>query len=214
VLIDMSSIPPDTAKDHAARLEGRGIDHIDAPVSGGTIGAEQGTLAIMGGGRKAVVERCRPILEVLGKVTYVGPHGSGQLTKLCNQVIVATTIGAVSEALLLASAGGALPEAVCEALQGGFADSRILREHGKRMLARDWRPGGSTEHQVKDLNAVKNLAESLRLNLPVLEQMRQLFQSFHDSGGGNHDHAALLLELERMNVPHRVNDAPDQFPQD
>ncbi len=212
VLIDMSSIPPSTARDHAARLAARGIGHVDAPVSGGTVGAAEGSLAIMAGGEDGVIERCRPALERLGRVTAVGPAGSGQLSKLCNQVIVATTIGAVSEALLLAEAGGARPEAVAGALQGGFADSRILREHGQRMLQRDWRPGGPVVHQVKDLDTVLSQAADCRVELPVLQRVRDLFQDFLERGGGGHDHSALLLELEHRNPPHRVGDEPDHEP--
>ena len=212
VLVDMSSIPPDMAREHGRKLGASGIDYLDAPVSGGTTGAAEGTLAIMGGGEASVLERCRPMFEVLGRVTHVGPHGSGQLAKLCNQVIVAIGIGAVSEALLLAQAGGALPGAVHQALQGGFADSRILREHGQRMLKRDWRPGGATRHQVKDLDAVAAVAQTRGLTLPVMEEVRRLFRDFQDRGGGDHDHAALLLELERLNAPHRVGEARARNP--
>ncbi len=213
VLIDMSSIPPGTAKDHAVRLRERGLHHLDAPVSGGTVGAAEGSLAILCGGESEVLERCRPVFDLLGRVTHVGPHGSGQLTKLCNQVIVATTIGAVSEALLMAQAGGAVPGAVIEALQGGFADSRILREHGQRMVERNWRPGGIVRHQLKDLNSVHDQAVACSLSLPILEEVRQLFAAFLDHGGGEHDHSALLLELERRNRPHRVGDGPDLEPE-
>lgn len=212
VVIDMSSIPPQMAQAHAGRLAEQKIDHLDAPVSGGTVGAAEGTMAILCGGEGAVLQRCRPVLDILGRVTHVGPHGCGQLTKLCNQVIVATSIAAVSEALLLAQAGGAVPAAVIEALQGGFADSRILREHGKRMLERNWRPGGTAHHQVKDLDTAGDQAASLHLTLPVMAEVRRLFQAFEDHGGGDHDHAALLLELERMNAPHRVGDGPDLEP--
>ena len=212
MVIDMSSIPPEMARDHAQRLSALGLQYLDAPVSGGTKGAEEGTLAILCGGEAPVVETAKPVLSLLGKVTHVGPNGCGQLTKLCNQVIVAVSIGAVSEALLLASAGGADPVAVREALQGGFADSRILREHGKRMLDRQWVPGGSTRHQVKDLDAVQHVANELGMRLPLLEETRALFRQMHEDGKGNFDHASLLLELERLNPPHRVGENPDQCP--
>lgn len=211
VLIDMSSIRPGLARDHAKRLKEMGVDYLDAPVSGGTSGAEQGTLAIMCGGDWTVVDRCRPVFDPLGKVTHVGPHGSGQLTKLCNQVIVATTIGAVAEALLLAQAGGAIPEAMLEALQGGFADSRILREHGQRMVAREWRPGGITRYQVKDLIAAEEVATEEGVSLPILGQIKDLFASLQEHDGGDLDHSALFLELERLNLPQRVGDRPDQI---
>jgi 2-hydroxy-3-oxopropionate reductase len=210
VLIDMSSIRPAMAREHAKRLEERGVDYIDAPVSGGTLGAEQGTLAIMCGGEANVVDRYRLVLAPLGKATHVGRHGSGQLTKLCNQVIVATSIGAVAEALLLAQAGGAIPEAVLEALQGGFADSRILREHGQRMVARDWRPGGITRYQLKDLIAADEVATAEGVTLPILDQIKDMFASLQQNDGGDLDHSALLLELERLNGPHRVGKEPDR----
>ena len=211
MLIDMSSICPEMARDHAKRLLQQGVDYLDAPVSGGTSGAEQGTLAIMCGGEASVVDRGRPVFAPLGKVTHVGPHGSGQLTKLCNQVIVATTIGAVAEALLLAQAGGAIPAAVLKALQGGFADSRILREHGQRMVSRDWRPGGITRYQVKDLIAAQEVATAEGVGLPMLDQIKDLFATFQEHDGGDLDHSALLLELERRNPPQRVGDVPDQI---
>lgn len=212
VWIDMSSIPPALAREHALRLRKRGVDHLDAPVSGGTVGAAEGTLAIFCGGEVKVYEAVEALFRVLGRATHVGPHGSGQLTKLCNQVIVATTIGAVSEALLLAQAGGAKPEALVEALQGGFADSRILREHGKRMLQRDWRPGGTVAHQIKDLDTVQQQASECEVQLPVTTCIGELFRALQEQGGGALDHAALLLEIERRNAPHRVGEAPDQKP--
>ena len=212
ILIDMSSIPPVTARDHGKRLNSLGLKYLDAPVSGGTKGAEEGTLAILCGGSSENVALAKPVLSLLGNPTHVGPNGSGQLAKLCNQVIVAISIGAVSEALLLAAAGGADPAAVCEALQGGFADSRILREHGKRMLDRQWVPGGSSVHQLKDLDAVQTIAGDLGMQLPLLGQTRALFQQLQDDGKGAYDHAALLLELERLNQPHRVGEQVDHCP--
>ena len=211
-VVDMSSIPPEMARAHAQRLSARGIRYLDAPVSGGTAGAERGTLAILCGGEPKVLDSVREIFQPLGKVTLVGPHGSGQLTKLCNQVIVATTIGAVSEALLLAQAGGAVPDAVLQALEGGFADSRILREHGQRMISRDWRPGGITSYQLKDLQAARAVASAQGIGLPIMETVEQLFQELQAHGGGDWDHSALLLELERRNVPYRVGETPDQYP--
>ena len=205
-VIDMSSIPPAMARDHGQRLASRGIDYIDAPVSGGTVGAAAGTLAIMAGAEASVFERWRWVFEALGRATHVGPNGCGQLTKLCNQVIVAVTIGAVSEALLLGQAGGANPVAVREALSGGFADSRILREHGQRMLDRNWVPGGTAGHQVKDLNAIAGIASELGVVLPMMDKIRELFQTLIDEGGAELDHSALLTQLEKLNPPHRVGE--------
>ncbi|MGH6968112.1 MAG: NAD(P)-dependent oxidoreductase, partial [Stellaceae bacterium] len=150
LVIDMSSAPPDLAREHARRFAACGIDYLDAPVSGGTVGAEQGTLAIMAGGTPAAFDRAASIFTALGRPTRVGPAGCGQLAKLANQAIVAVTIGAVAEALLLAAAGGADPAAVRQAILGGFADSKILNLHGNKMILRDFIPGGPADHQAKD----------------------------------------------------------------
>lgn len=201
VVIDMSSIPPPTARDHAQRLARRGIVHVDAPVSGGTGGARDATLAIMAGAEPEAFERVRDLLSVLGRPTHVGPPGSGQLAKCCNQAIVAVTIGAVAEALLLAAAGGADPAAVREALSGGFADSRVLREHGQRMLKRDFEPGGPVRLQSKDLKTALAAAD---VDLPLTKAVDELFDALGEHGGLELDHSALLLELERMNAPLRL----------
>jgi 2-hydroxy-3-oxopropionate reductase len=197
-VVDMSSIPPPLAREHAVAMAELGVGCIDAPVSGGPIGAEKGTLAIMAGGDAAVFERVRPVLGILGRPTLVGPAGSGQLAKLCNQIIVAVTIGAVSEALLLASAGGADPAKVREALTGGFADSLILQQHGGRMLERRFPAGGPSKLQLKDLRTVEAEAAAASLDLPFARQVTAMFQSLVDRGGGATDHSALLLEIERM----------------
>ncbi|MFN8829940.1 MAG: NAD(P)-dependent oxidoreductase [Labrys sp. (in: a-proteobacteria)] len=202
---DMSSIPPSLARDHAARLREIDINHVDAPVSGGTVGAEQGTLAIMAGGDEAVIARLEPVFKAMGRPTRVGPHGSGQLSKLANQTIVAVTIGAVSEALLLAAAGGADPAAVRQAIRGGFAESRILELHGRRMIERDFQPGGLVHIQVKDLDTILATAKDLNLTLPLTQNVRDRFVELRDKLGGSHlDHSALLLQLEAMNPPHKV----------
>lgn len=202
---DMSSIPPSLARDHAARLRELDINHVDAPVSGGTVGAEQGTLAIMAGGDEAVIARLEPVFKAMGRPTRVGPHGSGQLSKLANQTIVAVTIGAVSEALLLAAAGGADPAAVRQAIRGGFAESRILELHGRRMIERDFQPGGLVHIQVKDLDTILATAKDLNLTLPLTQNVRDRFVELRDKLGGSHlDHSALLLQLEAMNPPHKV----------
>jgi 2-hydroxy-3-oxopropionate reductase len=135
----------------------------------------------------------------------VGPHGSGQLSKLANQTIVAVTIGAVSEALLLAAAGGADPAAVRQAIRGGFAESRILELHGRRMIERDFQPGGLVHIQVKDLDTILATAKDLNLTLPLTQNVRDRFVELRDKLGGSHlDHSALLLQLEAMNPPHKV----------
>lgn len=212
VVVDMSSIPPKLASEHFKRLEARGIAHLDAPVSGGTKGAAEGSLAIMVGGTPEAFAAARPVLAALGNPTLVGPSGSGQLAKLANQIIVAITIGAVSEALLLARAGGAEPDKVREALAGGFADSTVLKLHGKRMLERDWIPGGRTRTQVKDLRTILDVASSLGLKLPLSTTVAELFEASMDAGFGDYDHSSLLLTLERLNPRVRIGDRSDQIP--
>lgn len=204
VFIDMSSIAPADARRHAKLLEERGVFALDAPVSGGTLGAAAGTLAIMVGGEASLFERCRSLFDTLGRSTWVGPTGAGQLTKLCNQVIVAVTIGAVSEALLLAEQGGADPAAVREALQGGFAESRILREHGKRIIDRNFEPGGPVRNQIKDLDNALQAASDLQVPLPVTALVQNLFRALAaQEGGAELDHSALFLELEKGVGPHK-----------
>jgi 2-hydroxy-3-oxopropionate reductase len=209
VLVDMSSIPPAMARRHAAALAAGGVAHVDAPVSGGTVGAREGTLAIMAGGDAVAIERVRPVLERIGRVTRVGPHGAGQLAKLANQAIVAVTIGAVSEALLLAAAGGADPAAVRQAIRGGFAESRILDLHGRRMIERDFAPGGPVHIQVKDLDTILVAAAEQGLTLPLVADVRERFVELRDDlGGAMLDHSALLLQLEAKNPPHKVSAPP------
>jgi 2-hydroxy-3-oxopropionate reductase len=198
LVIDMSSIPPARAREHARLLAERGIGHVDAPVSGGTIGAAEGTLAIMAGGSREAFERARPLLETMGRPTYVGPAGSGQLAKCVNQLVVAVTIGAVAEGLLLAEEGGANPAAVREAILGGFAESRILREHGLRMIERNFVPGGYSRLQLKDLNTILDVASEASVELPFLSLARDLFADLVEHGEGELDHSALYLELERQ----------------
>ena len=200
VLIDMSSIKPGEARDHAAMLRERGLDHLDAPVSGGTKGAEAGMLAIMAGGRAETFDAAARVFAPMGRAVHVGPDGSGQLAKLANQTIVAVTIGAVAEAVLLAQAGGADADALREALKGGFADSVILQQHGGRMTARDFEPGGLSKFQLKDLRNATDEAEALDLSLPLAGQMRERFTALvEEMDGGDLDHSAILLELERRN---------------
>lgn len=194
LVIDMSSIAPTEARDHAARLRERGVSALDAPVSGGTVGAEQGTLSIMVGGESADVERARPVLAAMGRPTHVGPTGAGQIAKLANQMIVAITIGAVSEALLYAERAGADPAKVRTALTGGFADSRILDLHGGRIVARDFETRGKTSSQIKDLvNATRSAAEAgapAFFSALALELFRDLLETH-----GDVDHSGLWLTL-------------------
>lgn len=200
-LVVMSSIPVEIARAQAEACARRGLNYIDAPVSGGERGARDGTLAIMAGGSAETVDALATLFAVLGRVTHVGPTGSGQLAKLANQLIVASNICAVAEALLLAERGGADPAKVREALLGGFADSTVLRQHGERMVRGDFAPGGPAKYQVKDTSTALRLARSLGLNLPVALAVDRLFQSLVDHGGGDLDHSAALMELRRANHP-------------
>ena len=198
LLIDMSSIHPAVARDHAALVEARGARYLDAPVSGGTVGAHAGTLAIMVGGTTLDFERASPLFTALGTPTLVGPHGCGQLCKLVSQAIVAVTIGAVAEGLSLARAGGADPVQVREAILGGFAGSRILELHGARMNERRFTPGGTIVNQVKDLEAVLDVAANSGLQMPLTSGVRELFSAMLERGEGGLDHSALILEIERL----------------
>lgn len=207
VVIDTSSIAPPIARDHAARLAKLGIAYVDAPVSGGVVGAEAGTLAIMAGGDADIVDNLPDVFAPLGRVTHVGPSGAGQICKLANQQIVAITIGAVAEAMMLVEAGGASREKFREAIRGGFAESRILDLHGQRMVDRRFEPGGPSRLQLKDLNAVAAMAETYGLTLPLTADIRQAFDHFVADGNGDLDHSALLLHLEKHN--HRKGAADD-----
>ncbi|MDP1789289.1 MAG: NAD(P)-dependent oxidoreductase, partial [Methylibium sp.] len=199
LLVDMSSIRPAQARAHAAALAERGVAHLDAPVSGGTVGAEAGTLAIMAGGDAADFERARPAFAPLGRATHVGPHGAGQLAKLANQMIVGITIGAVAEALLLAERCGADPAKVRDALRGGFADSRILEVHGQRMVERDFAKRAAITVQIKDLRNALSTGAELGFDAPITQLFEQLYSSAADHGWADADHAGLWLELARRN---------------
>jgi len=200
VLLVMSSIPVDSARQQAEAAKARGIRYIDAPVSGGEKGAIEGTLAIMAGGEQRDVDALRPLLNCLGRVTHVGPVGCGSLAKLANQLIVASTICAVAEALTLVEAGGADPAQVREALLGGFADSTVFRQHGKRMVESNFRPGGPAKYQVKDTSTALAFAKSRGLRLPVGEEVDRLFRSMVEHGAGELDHSGVILEIKRMNA--------------
>jgi 3-hydroxyisobutyrate dehydrogenase-like beta-hydroxyacid dehydrogenase len=198
-LIVMSSIPVGTARQQAKACEARSISYLDAPVSGGETGAQSGTLAIMAGGTEVTFERVRPLLEVMGRPTLVGGVGCGQLAKLVNQLIVASTIATVAEALLFAERGGADPSRVREALLGGFADSTILRKHGARMIARDFIPGGPAKYQVKDTSTALELASELDLDMPILAIVDRLFADMVAHGDGDIDHSGIIREMRRRN---------------
>lgn len=199
VLIDMSSIKPSEARDHATRLGDYAITHLDAPVSGGTIGAEQGTLAIMVGGKATTFERAKPVFAALGRATHVGPSGAGQLAKLANQMIVGITIGAVAEALLLCEKGGADPAKVKEAIAGGFADSRILQVHGQRMVERDFAPRGRMTVQLKDMRNALDTAHEIGFDAPITTLLKKLYAEGVKHGLSDLDHAGLFVELARRN---------------
>jgi 3-hydroxyisobutyrate dehydrogenase-like beta-hydroxyacid dehydrogenase len=199
LFIDMASIQPREARDHAARLAARRVQQLDAPVSGGTGGAENGTLAIMVGGKAADFERAAPVFQVLGRATHVGPSGAGELAKLANQMIVGITIGAVAEALLLCQKGGADMAKVREAIGGGFAESRILQVHGQRMVERDFAPRAKISIQLKDMRNALATAEEVGFEAPVTALFEQLYTQAGEHGLGDLDHAGLFVELASRN---------------
>jgi len=199
VVVDMSSISPMATKAFAKRINELGADYIDAPVSGGEVGAKAGTLTIMCGGDAAVFERVKPLLECMGKnITLVGGNGDGQTTKVANQIIVALNIAAVSEALVFASKAGADPAKVREALMGGFASSRILEVHGERMIKRTFNPGFRIKLHQKDLGLALQGARELGVALPQTASAAQLMQACAAHGLGELDHSALVHALEIM----------------
>lgn len=198
-VIVMSSIPVETAIAQAERCAKLGIRYIDAPVSGGQRGAREASLAIMAGGEAETYSMSAPLLSALGRPVHVGPAGAGQQTKLANQLIVAITIAAVSEAFLFAERGGVDPAKVREALAGGFADSTIMRQHGLRMILEDFAPGGVSVHQLKDTRTALARAKALGVDLPVLRQVDALFAALVEHGDGGLDHSALIRELRRHN---------------
>jgi len=199
VVVDMSSIDPVATKDFAQRLADKGMEMLDAPVSGGQAGAENATLTIMIGGKEAVFEQVKPYFALMGKsINRVGGNGDGQTAKVANQIIVAGTIHCVSEALLFAAKAGADPAKVREALLGGFAQSRILEVHGERMIKRTFNPGFRIRHQQKDLNNALSAARSLGLSLPGTADAQELYNAVAADGGSDLDHSALVQALERL----------------
>ena len=198
-VVDMSSISPIETKVFASRMAELGCDYLDAPVSGGEVGARNATLTIMAGGEEAVFQRVKPLLELLGKnITLVGGVGDGQTAKVANQIIVALTIEAVAEGLLFAARAGADPARVRQALLGGFASSRILEVHGERMIKRTFAPGFRIELHQKDLNLALSGARALGLSLPGTAAVQELFNSCAAHGGKGWDHSALVRALENL----------------
>jgi 2-hydroxy-3-oxopropionate reductase len=195
----MSSISPIETRRFAERINGLGCEYLDAPVSGGEVGAKAASLTIMVGGSEAAFDRARPVFERMGKnITLVGPNGVGQTTKVANQIVVALTIEAVAEALVFAAKAGADPAKVRTALMGGLAASRILEVHGERMIKRTFAPGFRIELHQKDLNLALDGAKALGVALPNTASTQQLFNSCAANGGGKEDHSALVRALERM----------------
>ncbi|MDK1685079.1 NAD(P)-dependent oxidoreductase [Acinetobacter terrestris] len=198
-VIVMSSIPVETAKAQNEKCQSLGFKYLDAPVSGGEKGAIHANLAIMVGGEEAVFEQAKSIFSAMGRPVLVGGAGCGELAKLVNQMIVASTIATVGEGLLLAQQGGADPHKVKQALTGGFADSPILQQHGERMLNQNFKPGGAASTQLKDTNTAMAYAHKLDLKLPVAQLVDQLFTNMVNQGDGALDHSGLILELKRIN---------------
>jgi len=205
IVVDMSSISPIATKEFAKKLDAMGVEMLDAPVSGGQVGAENATLSIMVGGQPEVFEQIKPYFEIMGKnIVYIGGNGDGQTCKVANQIVVGLTIEAISEALLFASKAGADPAKVREALLGGFAQSRILDLHGERMIKRNFAPGFRIRHQQKDLNLALQGARSLGLSLPNTATTQELYNALAAEGNSNLDHSALVLVLEKM-ANHKVS---------
>jgi 2-hydroxy-3-oxopropionate reductase len=198
IVIDMSSTTQNTALEIGKALKKKKIFFLDAPVSGGTIGAENGTLAIMVGGDKKIFNVVMPLFKSMGTAIYVGKTGCGQVAKLANQTIVGISIGAVSEALILAEAAGADPKAVREIMLQGFAGGPILKNHGLRILTKNFKPGGKASTQLKDMNNIISTAKKYKLNLPIAKKVQELYAKTVKSGRANLDHSALYLFIKAL----------------
>jgi len=199
ILIDMSTIYPNTARRIAKKLEIKGMEMLDAPVSGGEVGAIEGTLSIMVGGKQEIFEDILPVLQELGKnVNYVGDHGAGQVAKASNQIIVGLTIEAIAEALIFAKKSGVDPEKVRNALLGGFAHSRVLELHGQRMLERNFEPGGKVRLHKKDTEIAMSVAKELGMYLPGTSLVSHLWNAVAAQGGLDWDHSSMVKVLELM----------------
>jgi 3-hydroxyisobutyrate dehydrogenase-like beta-hydroxyacid dehydrogenase len=208
--IDMSSTRQSEAQEFHALLAAQGRRFVDAPVSGGVGGAAAGTLAIMTGGSAEDFAEAEPVLAAMGRPTLVGPAGSGQVAKLCNQLIVGATINIVAEAMLLAQAAGADPAAMRAAIRGGFAESKILDVHGQRMLERNFVAGGQVKTQLKDQRNILAAAEAAGITLPVTQLVTERYQALVETVP-HADHSAALLGLEALNPGQRVGTAPDKL---
>lgn len=211
LVIDMSSTKQSEAVEFSKKLKIRDINFMDAPVSGGVIGAEAASLAIMVGGDQTDYVRAEPVLNAMGRATHVGPVGCGQLAKLCNQLIVGGTLNIVAEALLLAQAGGANPSAVRDALRGGFAESRILEVHGQRMLDRNFMPGGQVKSQYKDMENILAAAGESNVSLPLAKLITTNYKSLIESSPLA-DQSAILLAVEKMNQGSRLGKIENKLP--
>jgi len=198
-VVDMSSIKPKIAIKYGKLLKDQGINFLDAPVSGGTIGAEQATLAIMVGGDQKVFDQIKDVLKVMGNPTLVGPIGSGQVSKLANQIIVGVTIGAVAEAITLCEKAGVDGNKFIKALAGGFADGKILQNHGQRMIDKDFSPKGKVSTHLKDMSNILECAGDFNTQLPISNLIKDMFKSLVENGNDNDDHSALYKEIERFN---------------
>ena len=198
-VIDMSSVKPTTATKYGNNFKSKNIKYLDAPVSGGTIGAEEASLAIMVGGEQDVFNEVLDLLKSMGNPTLVGPVGSGQVSKLANQIIVGLTIGAVAEAITLCEKAGANPDKMIKALSGGWADSKILQTHGKRMIDKDFTPKGRTSVHLKDMNNILECANSHNTHLPISNLVKEMYKTLVENGHGEKDHSSLYKEIERIN---------------
>ena len=198
-VIDMSSVNPVITKKYAKILKEKNINYLDAPVSGGTIGAEEASLAIMVGGDEETFKECYDLLKILGNPTLVGPVTSGQISKLANQIIVGVTIGAVAEAVTLCEKSGTNPSKIIEALSGGWADSKILQTHGKRMINKDFTPKGKTTTQLKDMTNIINAGKAAETHLPISSLVKEMYKDLVADGQGNTDHSSLYKAIEKIN---------------
>jgi 2-hydroxy-3-oxopropionate reductase len=197
--VETSTISPATARKIAEKLAPKGVEMLDAPLSGGVVGAEKATLSIMVGGKAEIFERVLPLLQKLGKnINHIGGHGMGQIAKAANQIIVALSIDAVAEALIFAKKAGADPAKVRKALLGGFAQSRVLEEHGQRMLDRNFEPGGKMRFHQKDIGIVLSIAKELGIYLPGTSMMADLWNAMTAQGMLDWDNSALVKVLEQM----------------
>ena len=198
-VIDMSSVNPVITKKYAEILKQKKINYLDAPVSGGTIGAEEASLAIMVGGDEETFKNCYELLKKMGNPTLVGPVSSGQISKLANQIIVGVTIGAVAEAVTLCEKSGTNPNKMIEALSGGWADSKILQTHGKRMIDKDFTPKGKTTTQLKDMTNIINAGKAVETHLPISSLVKEMYKDLVADGHGNTDHSSLYNAIEKIN---------------